>query len=148
TPAWLESQSWTREELRQVLREHVATAVSRYQGRVQLWDVVNEAIDEDGGRRQSLWQRVIGDDYIELAFRWAHEADPKAVLLYNDFNGEGLGRKSDAIYELLRDLKNRGVPIHGVGLQMHMTVGKIPPQKEFRANLQRLADLGPGVACH
>lgn len=141
-PAWLDAKRWTRDELLQVLREHIATVVARFKGRVQLWDVVNEAIDDDGTRRQSCWQRVIGQDYIELAFRWAHEADPGAVLLYNDYNGEGLGKKSDAIYELLRDLKRRGVPVHGVGLQMHMTVGKIVPREELRTNLRRLADLG------
>lgn len=141
-PAWLTGKTWTREELRTVLREHISTVVARYRGRVQLWDVVNEAIEDDGRRRQSLWQRVIGPDYIEQAFRWAHEADPAALLLYNDFNGEGLGTKSDAIFELLRDLRARGVPVHGVGLQMHMTLGKLPPEREFRANLQRLADLG------
>lgn len=141
-PVWLESQQWTREELLKILRVHIEAVVTRYKGRVQLWDVVNEAMEDDGSRRQSIWQRVIGEDYIEKAFRWAHEFDPAAVLLYNDYNGEGLGEKSDAIYELLRDLKSRGVPVHGVGLQMHMTVGKIPPQKEFRVNLKRLADLG------
>lgn len=141
-PAWVESATWTREELLAVLREHVSAVVKRYKGRVHLWDVVNEAFEDDGSRRQSVWQRVIGPDYIELAFRWAHEVDPAAVLLYNDYNGEGLGRKSDAIYELLRDLKGRGVPVHGVGLQMHMTVGQLPPSQELRANLQRLADLG------
>jgi len=141
-PAWVESQSWTREELLSILREHVSAVVARYKGRVQVWDVVNEAFEDDGSRRQSIWQRVIGSEYIEQAFRWAHEMDPTAVLLYNDYNGEGLGKKSDAIYELLRDLKSRGVPVHGVGLQMHITVGKLPSSQELRANLRRLADLG------
>lgn len=141
-PAWLQFGQWTRETLLPVLREHISAVVTRYKGRVQLWDVVNEAFEDDGTRRQSVWQRVIGPDYIELAFRQAHEADPSAILLYNDFNGEGLGKKSDAIHELLRDLRSRGVPVHGVGLQMHMTVGQLPPAKDFRANLQRLADLG------
>lgn len=141
-PAWVESQSWTREELLSVLREHVSAVVTRYKGRVQVWDVVNEAFEDDATRRQSVWQRIIGPEYIEYAFRWAHEIDPEAVLLYNDYNGEGLGKKSDAIYELLRDLKSREVPVHGVGLQMHITVGKLPSSKELRANLRRLADLG------
>lgn len=141
-PAWLETGVWTRAELLKVLRDHIATVVTRYKGRVQLWDVVNEAFDDDGSWRQSLWQRIIGEDYVEHAFRWAHEADPAAVLLYNDYNGEGLGKKSDAIYRMLRDLRIRGVPVHGVGFQMHMTVGSLPPQQELQANLRRLADLG------
>ncbi len=141
-PAWLEAGPWTREELAPVLREHIAAVVGRYRGRVQLWDVVNEAFEDDGRRRESPWQRVLGGDYLEHAFRWAHEADPAAVLIYNDYNGEGLGKKSDAIYELLRELKGRGVPVHGVALQMHMTVGQLPPASELRANLRRLAELG------
>lgn len=141
-PAWLEGRAWSREELLEVLREHISTVVGRYRGRVQFWDVVNEAVADEGGLRESLWLRVIGPDYIEKAFHWAHEADPGAVLLYNDYNGEGLGRKSDAIFELLQDLRRRGVPVHGVGLQMHMTVGALPPSGELRANLRRLADLG------
>ncbi|HRK16838.1 MAG TPA: endo-1,4-beta-xylanase [Prosthecobacter sp.] len=141
-PAWVESQSWTRDELLSVLREHVSAVVTRYKGRVQVWDVVNEAFEDDGTLRQSVWQRIIGPEYIEHAFRWAHEIDPEAVLLYNDYSGEDLGKKSDAIYELLRDLKIRGVPVHGVGLQMHITLGKLPSPKDLEANLRRLADLG------
>jgi endo-1,4-beta-xylanase len=109
---------------------------------VQLWDVVNEAIEGDGTRRKSIWELIIGPEYIEQAFRWAHEADPAAVLLYNDFNNEGLNPKSDAIYELLRDLKSRGVPVHGIGMQAHLVVGKIPKRDAFLKNLRRLADLG------
>ncbi len=99
-------------------------------------------MEEDGSRRPSLWQRVIGPDYVEHAFRWAHEADPSAVLIYNDFNAEDLGKKAGAVYNLLRDLKAKGVPVHGAGFQMHVTVGQLPSGKDFRANLQRLADLG------
>ena len=141
-PRWLESRSWTRDELLDVLHEHIAAVAGRYKGRVQLWDVVNEAVDDNGSLRPNLWLRVIGPDYIEKAFRWTHEADPAAVLLYNDYGGEGLGRKSDAIYALLRDLKARGVPIHGIGLQAHLIVGRLPPVGDVRANLKRLAALG------
>jgi endo-1,4-beta-xylanase len=142
TPSWLASEQWTRDELLTILLGHVRAVVARYKGRVHLWDVVNEAIEEDGSPRQSLWHRVIGPDYIEQAFRAAHEIDPAATLVYNDYNGEGLGKKSTAIYELLRDLRSRNVPVHGVGLQMHMTVGKLPSLDDFRANLRRLAELG------
>ena len=141
-PGWLALRSWTRDELLDVLHEHIAAVVGRYKGRVQLWDVVNEAVDDDGSLRPNLWLRIIGPDYIEKAFRWAHEADPAAILLYNDYGGEGLGRKSDAIYGLLRDLRSRGVPVQGVGLQAHLIVGQLPPGDEVRANLKRLAALG------
>ncbi|MEN3944190.1 endo-1,4-beta-xylanase [Prosthecobacter sp. SYSU 5D2] len=140
-PKWLESGNWSREELKQMLREHILTVVGRYKGRVQIWDAVNEALEEDGSPRASLWQRIIGPDYIELAFRWAHEADPDAILIYNDYNAEDMGKKSNAVYSMLRDLKQKGVPVHGVGLQMHVTVGMLPAEKDFRNNLQRLADL-------
>ena len=141
-PRWLTEGDWTRETLLEVMREHITEVVGRYRGRVQVWDVVNEAVDEDGSLRDTLWLRVIGPDYIEHAFRWAHEADPAAVLLYNDYNAEDLGTKSDGVHELLADLVGRGVPVHGVGLQMHLTAGMTPTADDFRGNLRRLADLG------
>ncbi|SKB08942.1 endo-1,4-beta-xylanase [Prosthecobacter debontii] len=141
-PKWLETGTWSRDELLHLLREHIFTVVGRYRGRVQLWDVVNEALNDDGSRRPSFWQRGIGPDYIEKAFRWAHEADPTAILIYNDYNAEDLGVKSNAVYEMLRDLKAQGVPVHGVGFQMHVTVRQLPNVKDFQANLKRLADLG------
>lgn len=140
-PKWLETGNWSREELLQMMREHILTVVGHYKGRVQIWDVVNEAVEEDGSLRPSLWQRIIGPDYIEFAFRWAHDADPGATLLYNDYNAEDLGKKSNAVYNMLRDLKQKGVPVHGVGFQMHLTVGMLPSKEDLRANLQRLADL-------
>jgi endo-1,4-beta-xylanase len=140
-PAWVEEGEWTREELTQVLHDHIATVVGRYRGRVHAWDVVNEAVD-GGGLRDTVWLRTIGPKYVELAFRWAHEADPDALLFYNDYGGEGMNRKSDAIYELVEDLVERGVPVHGVGLQMHVVVGQAPRPDDVQENMARLADLG------
>jgi endo-1,4-beta-xylanase len=141
-PRWLDERKWTRDELIDILREHILAVVGRYKGRVKMWDVVNEAVEGDGSLRQSIWLRMIGPEYIELAFRWAHEADPAALLLYNDFGAEGLGRKSDGVYRLVADLKSRGVPIGGIGLQMHMALGGHIPEDDFRMNLERLANLG------
>lgn len=142
-PQWIEKneKSWTRETLSAVLREHIFAVVGRYKGRIKIWDVVNEAVGDDAKMRDTIWRRVIGDDYIALAFRWAHEADPDAILLYNDYNAEGLGAKSDAVFNLVRDLKNEGVPINGVGLQMHFSLENPLNSADFAANMKRLGDL-------
>ncbi len=141
-PKWLEEGEWTRDELVEVLREHITTVVSRYRGRIAAWDVVNEAIDEDGELRDTIWLRVIGPEYIEMAFRWAHEADPDAHLFYNDYACEGLSCKSNAIHVMVQDLLEQGVPIHGVGLQMHVAVNDPPRPQDVQANLERLGELG------
>ena len=85
-----------------------------FRGRIVEWDVVNEAIDDEGQLRYTFWLRNLGPSYIADAFRWAHQADPKAILFYNDYNIEGINAKSDAVYALVRQLKRRGVPIEGV----------------------------------
>ena len=141
-PDWVNSGNFTKDQLEQILHDHIATVVGRYKGRVFAWDVVNEAIDDNGQLRDSVWLRGIGPEYIDLAFQWAHEADPNALLFYNDYNGEGLGGKSDAIYNLVKGLHERGAPIGGVGLQMHVTLKNHPSMDDLRANIQRLARLG------
>jgi endo-1,4-beta-xylanase len=141
-PGWLEGGDWSKEELMAVLRDHIHTVVGRYRGRVVAWDVVNEAIADDGTLRDTIWLRVIGPEYIELAFRWAHEADPNALLFYNDYGAEGLCPKADAVYALVADLVQRGVPIHGVGMQMHASLDWCPEPESVSANIQRLSALG------
>jgi endo-1,4-beta-xylanase len=141
-PGWLIGKSWERDELIEVLREHIMTVVGRYRGRIDAWDVVNEAVADDGSLRDAIWLRSIGPDYIDMAFRWAHEADPQARLFYNDYGGEGLGRKSEAIYDLVQGLRRRGVPIHGVGLQMHIGLWPFPSPQDVAANMSRLDALG------
>ncbi|MCI0711709.1 MAG: endo-1,4-beta-xylanase, partial [Chloroflexi bacterium] len=117
-PAWLSNGNFNREEAIAIMRDHIYTVVGRYKGRIPIWDVVNEAIDGTTYRDTPLY-RMIGEDYIELAFRFAHEADPDALLFYNDYGAEGLNPKSQMIYTMVSDFVERGVPIHGVGLQMH-----------------------------
>lgn len=141
-PDWLEQQDWSRDELMALLENHIKTVVGRYRGQIVAWDVVNEAIADDSTLRDTLWLRGIGPDYIEMAFRWAHEADPDALLMYNDYGGEGLNAKSDAIYELVQSLRAKDVPIHGVGLQMHVQANNSPSPEKVAANMARLADLG------
>jgi endo-1,4-beta-xylanase len=142
-PGWVTNGSWTRESLMAVLHDHIATVVGRYKGRVVWWDVVNEAMNEQGtGLRDTIWSRVIGPDYIELAFRWAHEADPDAKLLYNDYSTEGLSAKSNAVYAMVQDLQKKGVPIHGVGLQSHFSLVNPPRVEDIATNVARLAAMG------
>lgn len=141
-PPWLTAGKFSRSELMQILRDHIFTEVAHYQGQITIWDVLNEAVNDDGTLRDSIWLRGIGSDYIDWAFRWAHEANPQARLFYNDYGGEGSGRKSDAIYNLVRGLLQRGVPISGVGLQMHVSLDSYPGPQDVLANMQRLNALG------
>jgi endo-1,4-beta-xylanase len=141
-PHWLSSGNYNRDQLLAILEDHVKTVVGRYKGRIAAWDVLNEAIDDDGSLRETLWLEGIGPEYIDLAFQWAHEADPEALLFYNDYSAEGLGTKSDAVYDLVVDLKSNGVPIDGVGMQMHFSTEWSPPTADVAANVQRLANAG------
>ena len=140
-PAWLTTRQWSPGALEQVLEEHIRQVVGHFRGRVAVWDVVNEALDEDGSYRRSFWYVNLGPGYVEKAFVWAREADPGAVLLYNDYNIEVINPKSDALYRMMADFKRRGVPVDGVGFQMHITEDGID-YDSFRRNLQRFADLG------
>lgn len=126
-PAWLTNQIFTAEQLAQLLHEHITRVAGHYRGKVFAWDVINEAFDENGKVKPSIWhdQPGIGfagnsTAYIEQTFRWAHEADPDALLFYNDGSAETLNAKSDALYAMMKDFKRRGVPIDGIGLQMHI----------------------------
>jgi endo-1,4-beta-xylanase len=150
-PEWLTQGHFTSAQLSFLLREHITTVIRHYTGGVFAWDVVNEALDEDGNARDSLWYNQPGiglagkgTAYIEQAFRWAHEADPQALLFYNEAEGEGLNRKSDAIYAMVKDFKHRGVPIDGVGLQLHILRLDFAPAA-IGANIARLTALGVQV---
>jgi endo-1,4-beta-xylanase len=142
-PGWLLGAEPTRDEAIAILRDHIHTVVGHFKGRVDVWDVVNEAIDDATGklRTDSFWHQKIGDDYVAMAFRFAHEADPDARLYYNDYSAEAGGKKSDAVYELVKDLLADSVPIHGVGWQMHLENGS-QIGRAYRTNAARLADLG------
>lgn len=141
-PAWLSSGKFSRDEAIKLLHDHISTVVGRYKGRIPFWDVVNEAIADNGlGLRNTPWKRLIGDDYIEMAFRFAHEADPDALLFYNDFSAEDMNTKSNRVYALVKDLVDRGVPINGVGFQSHFTVGEMDTDA-IAQNMKRLGELG------
>lgn len=150
-PEWLMRRQFMPAQLFHFLQEHITTMMKHYAGQVFAWDVVNEALDENGNLRDSPWYNrpgigISGEGtrYIEQAFRWAHEADPRALLFYNDNGGEGLNRKSDAIYAMVKDFRQRGIPIDGVGVQMH--IAQLDPDTvAFAANIRRLTALGVQV---
>lgn len=108
----------TREALLKRMHDHIFTLVGRYKGRIQEWDVVNEALNDDGTLRDSKWRQILGDDYIVQAFRWTHEADPQAALGYNDFNLE-MPKKRAAAIALVERIQAAGIKVSYVGLQGH-----------------------------
>ena len=127
-PSWLTSGGYSFVGLSSILADHIYTVMKHFAGQVYAWDVVNEAFNDDGSLRGTLWSNAPGigregTAYIEQALRWAHAADPKALLFYNDFGAEPVNAKSDAIYRMARDFLSRGVPLNGIGLQMHLSVG-------------------------
>ena len=136
-PGWLDDLSPA--ELRTALTDHIRTLMRRYAGRIGEWDVVNEAVDDSGQLRRSVWLDKLGPGYIALAFRLARAADPGAKLFYNDYGAEGEGTKADAVYRLVTRLVRQGVPIDGVGLQGHVDTASPPG---YAANIARFARLG------
>lgn len=120
--------------------EHIATLVGRYRGRVHTWDVVNEGIDEGNGWRRSPWFNIIGEDYMEQAFRMAHAADSGATLLYNDYNMHNPDKRA-FLADVIRDYLERDVPIHGVGLQGHVGLG-YPDLDEWERSIATYAGMG------
>src|SRR5262245_54450001 len=118
-PPWLDP-GMTPRRMAGVLAGHIETLVGRYRGRVTAWDVLNEALADAGGLRRTASLREVGPGYIAQAFRLAHAADPDARLYYNDYGAEGGGVKADAVHALVLRLLDEGVPIHGVGLEMHL----------------------------
>jgi endo-1,4-beta-xylanase len=141
TPSWVGSLA--PPELREAMVNHIRTVAGHYRDHVAAWDVVNEAIAIDGtGLRDTVFSRGLGPDYIAEAFRTAREADPRALLFYNDYDAEGKGAKSDRVYELVKGLKQGGVPIDGVGMQMHVDATSYPQPADIAANMQRLVALG------
>jgi endo-1,4-beta-xylanase len=144
-PTWLTSGTFTNEQLEAILRRHIFEEAGHFRGRIYAWDVVNEAFNEDGTLRDTIWLRALGPDYIAKAFIWAHKADPHARLYYNDYNLESIGPKSDAALALVKQLKARHVPIDGVGFQGHLGI-QYPYPDTFGDNLQRFAAAGFDVA--
>jgi endo-1,4-beta-xylanase len=144
TSRWLTSGDFSSDEVAAILRDHIRTEIDHFKGKAFAWDVVNEAIDNSPphGLRKTFWLDRLGPNYLDKAFRWAHEADAGATLFYNDYDADGMNAKSDAVHELVKAMKSRGVPIGGVGLQMHLSLQTAPTADALAANIRRLAALG------
>jgi endo-1,4-beta-xylanase len=144
-PEWITEGHFNRVRLIDIMENHIKAEAGHFRGKVYCWDVVNEAMGDDGKLRDTFFLRGIGPDYIEMAFRAAHEADPGAKLIYNDYGAEALGAKSDAVYQLVKNLKEKGVPIDGVGMQMHIGEEGID-FAGMKQNVERLRGLGVEVS--
>ena len=150
-PDWLLTGNFTRDQYIQILHQHVTTLVQRYKGRIQEWSIANEAPARSYYPGTDFWNDKIGPDYVEMAFRWAREADPNGVLIFNQDNNESprdydTSRTIDKMYAMVKKLKDDGAPIDVVGMQMHLFLpwnSKIPPKKEdVIATMQKFASLG------
>ena len=132
----------TREMLFARMKDHINTVVGRYKGKVYCWDVVNEVIDdtEEVFYRQTPYYKIMGEEYIEKAFQYAHEADPEALLFLNDYNA-CIDYKCEKIYNLIKNLQKKDLPIHGVGLQGHYNIN-YPSIDSIRRGIERFAELG------
>lgn len=152
-PAWVTSPAvpWTPAALNKVLREHIANVVGHYKGEVFAWDVVNEPFNDNGTMRSTVWYDKPGIGFagqgtksIEQALVWAHAADPAAKLFVNEYGAEVMNKKSDAVYAMAKDFVKRGVPLAGIGLQLHVAPDFDQPATldSLRKNIRRLAALG------
>ncbi len=134
-----------RDEALALMCEQITTVMKRYKGRIAEYEIVNEPINEDGSMRETFWYRYIGADYIDIAFQTAREADPDAVLIMNDFNNEYMGTpKGDAFFELVKGMKQRGVPIDAVGFQLHLIANPLD-EEALLNNIRRYNEIGVTV---
>lgn len=147
TPRWVfedgDGNPVGRDTLLARMRDHISTVVGRYRGRVAGWDVVNEPFNEDGSLRDSPWRQIIGDDYIAKAFEYAHEADPEAGLYLNDFNFPNEAKRVGAV-ALVKSLRERDVPLTGIGIQGHFQLFW-PSVDQVSTAIEAFAELGLDV---
>lgn len=146
-PAWFcvdkDGKQVSAEVLKQRMKDHITTVVSRYKGRVKGWDVVNEAILDDGSWRKSKFYEILGEEFIPLAFRYAHEADPDAELYYNDYSMDQKGKR-ETVVKLVNSMKENGLRVDAVGMQGHMGMDH-PDINEFEASMMAYASTGAQV---
>jgi endo-1,4-beta-xylanase len=146
TPDWLfqdgQGNLVTKEVLLKRLEDHIKAVVSRYKGKIYAWDVVNEVIDDNPAifYRDSKWYTICGEEFISKAFEFAHAADPDALLFYNDYNTENPAKR-EKIYKLVKELLDKKIPVHGIGLQGHWSIYE-PTEYELRESLRKFSSLG------
>ncbi len=147
TPDWVfedeNGNPTCRDTLLMRMRDHIYTIMSRYRGKIQSWDVVNEAINDDGSLRDSKWKQIIGDDYLEYAFTYAREADPGAQLIYNDFSLASRAKREGTL-KMVKHLQSKGVRVDAIGMQGHYDM-TYPRLKELEASIEAFAQLGVQV---
>ncbi|MCT7981968.1 endo-1,4-beta-xylanase [Laspinema sp. A4] len=143
-PRWVVEGNFSREELMEILHDHIQTVVGHYRGQIYAWDVVNEPVEANGSLRETIWYKTIGPEYIDLALRWTREADPETLLYINDY-AEGLNAKSQSFYNLAKELRQRGAPLDAVGFQSHLGFLSTNNPEEVAENMKRYAELGLDV---
>ncbi len=137
------SERWSRDKALSVMDNHISTVMERYKGRIKEYDVVNEAFEDNGSLRNTIWLKTVGEDYIEHAFTKAHECDPGAKLFLNDYSNETMGQtKADAMFNFVKKLKEKGVPIDGVGFQLHIDTAYGFDAEKIRKNVKRYEEIG------
>lgn len=145
-PDWLKNGDYSKDQIKEFNRDHIAKVAGHYKGRVESWSVVNEAFTREQhvyGLRDWFADNLGGGtQYIDDAYTWAREADPNAKLLLNDFNNEGENKVSNAMYDYIKSAKARGVPIDGLGMQMHINAANPPKKDEVIKNMQRFGAIG------
>ncbi|KAJ5544498.1 Glycoside hydrolase superfamily [Penicillium sp. DV-2018c] len=145
-PNWVSSGSWTNATLIAAMKNHITNLVTHYKGKCYAWDVVNEALNEDGTYRNSVFYNVIGEAFLPIAFATAAAADPTVKLYYNDYNIENPGAKSSGAQRIVKLVQQYGAKIDGVGLQAHFIVGQTPSQSSQISNLAAFTALNVDVA--
>jgi GH35 family endo-1,4-beta-xylanase len=141
-PNWFTSGLWTAYEAKQILLNHIDTVVGRYKGKIKRWDVVNEALADNGDLRGTYWYYVLEEEYLAMAFEQSHRADPEAILYYNDYGISDCGDKADGAYQLMSKLVEQGVPVHGIGFQGHYEVSNPVDLHCLNDNINRMGALG------
>lgn len=146
-PRWFFTDSLgndvTPEVLTERMKTHIFTVVGRYKGKIKGWDVVNEAVEDNGSYRNSKFYQILGEDFIKLAFQFAHEADPEAELYYNDYS-MAIPTKRDGVVAMVKKLQEQGVKIDGIGMQGHVGIDG-PSIEEFEKSIEAYAALGVKV---
>ncbi|GJC96142.1 betaxylanase [Colletotrichum higginsianum] len=141
-PSWVSSGTWTKEQLTAIIDTHVSNVAGHYKGQCYAWDVVNEALNEDGTYRDSVFYKVLGTDFIPISFKAAAAADPDAKLYYNDYNIELAGGKQKEVLNIIKSVKDAGARIDGLGLQAHLIVGSAGSRSALAAVLKSYVDAG------
>lgn len=140
-PGWMNTFSGSSAQWEALFRDHIQTICRHFRGHVSSWDVVNEAFEADGTLRRTLWSQHLGGSYLEKAFRYAHDADPSAQLFYNDYDLESNPVKRRAVLAWLQTMRQRGVPVHGLGLQMHISIAH-PDNRQLADALREVQQTG------